>query len=358
MATAKTTDDYCVISIVLTYCATIMAMNIVSLRFSRVVKSVLSRKGWKLAHSVQYKTTKQYASKKLLDKTRWCQKVYDLSLIVFYVLGQSLKAAISQYLYEVAPSNWGRSLLKPLTKNASDNVVWLVVAGFLCNVHQTPCVVIEKKGTKLSVASSDFLWDFESHQLGEGWLGVGHFVPHPQHLFIVWFGRGLGATEKVFTVASRETCKVLLFHFCTGAKDGRGDSHLVSTQTHDFKDFLDCPKHGSQDKTTGVCGQSVDAEVAADVDLEMLGEVHKKNVDEKLRIVERGNVVGQAVGSSVLSPDNLPPVLGEEAGDGATKAAEGNAATAEPDHQWDRVGRCGDVAVELLVRNGRLQTHH
>ena len=93
----------------------------------------------------------------------------------------------------------------------------------------------------------------------------------------------------------------------------------------------------------------MDAEVAADVDLEMLGEVHKKNVDEKLRIVERGNVVGQAVGSSVL---------GEEAGDGGAKASEGNAATAEPDHQWDRVGRCGDVAVELLVRNGRLQTHH
>ena len=102
----------------------------------------------------------------------------------------------------------------------------------------------------------------------------------------------------------------------------------------------------------------MDAEVAADVDLEMLGEVHKKNVDEKLRIVERGNVVGQAVGSSVLSPDNLPPVLGEEAGDGGAKASEGNAATAEPDHQWDRVGRCGDVAVELVVRNGRLQTHH
>ena len=151
---------------------------------------------------------------------------------------------------------------------------------------------------------------------------------------------------------------MLFFHFCTGAKDGRGNSHLVSTKTHDFKDFLDCPKHSSQDETAGVWGQFVDAEVAADVDLEMLGEVHKKNVDEKLRIVEKGNVVGQAVGSSVLSPDNLPPVLGEEAGDGATKAAEGNAATAEPDHQWDRVGRCGDVAMELLVRNGRLQTHH
>ena len=233
------------------------------------------------------------------------------------------------------------------------------MAGFLCNVHQTPCVVIEKKGPKLSVLYSDFLWDFESHQLGEGWLGVGRFVPHPQHLFLVWFGRGLGATEKVLTAASRETCKVLLFHFCTGANDGRGDAHVVSTQTHDFKDFLDCPKHVSQDETAGVWRQSVDAEViAADVDLEMLGEVHKKNVDEKLRIVERGNVVGQAVGSSVLSADNLPPVLGEEAGDGGAKAAKGNAATSEPDHQWDRVGRCGDQAVELLVRNGRLQTHH
>ena len=68
MATAKTTDDYCVISIVLTYCAAIMAMNIVSLRFSRVVKSVLSRKGWKLAHSV-YNTKQQCMSKFLLDKT-------------------------------------------------------------------------------------------------------------------------------------------------------------------------------------------------------------------------------------------------------------------------------------------------
>ena len=203
-----------------------------------------------------------------------------------------------------------------------------------------------------------FLWDFESHQLGEGWLGVGSFVPHPQHLFLVWYGCGSGATEKVFAAASRETGKVFLFHFCTGAKDGGGDSHLVSNQTHDFKDFLDCPKHGSQDETAGVWGQQVDAEVAADVDLEMLGEVHKKNVDEKLRIVERGNVVGQAVGRSVLSPDNHPPVLGEEAGDGGAKATEGNAATAEPDHQWDRVGRRGDVAVELLVRNGRLQTHH
>ena len=113
------------------------------------------------------------------------------------------------------------------------------------------------------------------------------------------------AEEKVLTAASRETCKVLLFHFCTGANDGRGDSLRLSTQTHDFKDFLDCPKHGSQDETTDVWGQSVDAEVTADVDLEILGEVHKKNIDEKLRIVERGNVVGQAVGSSVLSPDNL-----------------------------------------------------
>ena len=199
---------------------------------------------------------------------------------LFHTFGQCLKIAISQYLFEVVPSHWGRSLLKPLTKNASDNVVWLVVTGFLCNVHQTPCVVIEKKGPKVSVVSSDFLWDFESHQLVEGWLGVCRFVPHPQQLFLVWFGRGSGATEKVLTTASRETCKVLLFHFCTGAKDGRGDSHLVSTQTHDFKDFLDCPKHGSQDETAGVWGQSVYAEVTADVDLEMLGEVHKKNVDE------------------------------------------------------------------------------
>ena len=130
----------------------------------------------------------------------------------------------------------------------------------------------------------------------------------------------------MLTAASRETCKVLLFHFCTGAKDGGGDSHLVSTQTHDFKDFSEFPKHSSQDETAG-------AKVAADVELKMLGEVHKKNIDEKLRIVERGNVVGQAVGSSVLSPDNLPPVLGEEAGDGGAKAVEGNAATAEPDHQ-------------------------
>ena len=72
MATAKTTDDYCVISI---YCYDIlrchMAMNIVSLQFSRVVNSVLSRKGWKLAHSV-YNTKQQCnknMSKFLLDKT-------------------------------------------------------------------------------------------------------------------------------------------------------------------------------------------------------------------------------------------------------------------------------------------------
>ena len=76
---------------------------------------------------------------------------------------------------------------------------------------------------------------------------------------------------------------MLLFHFCTGANDSGGDSHLVSTQTHDFKDFLDCPKHISQDETAGVWGQLVDAEVASDVDL---GEVHKKNIDKKLRIVE------------------------------------------------------------------------
>ena len=181
--------------------------------------------------------------------------------------------------------------MKPLTKNASDNVVCLVVTGFLCTVNLTPCVVIEKEGPKLSVVSSDFLWDFESHQLGEGWLGVGRFVPHPQHLFLVWYGCGLRATEKVFAVASRETCKVLLFHFCTGAKYGRGDSHLVSTQTHDFKNFLDCPKHVSQDETAGVWGQLVDAKVAADVDLEMLDEVHKKNVNKKLRIVERGTML-------------------------------------------------------------------
>ena len=168
----------------------------------------------------------------------------------------------------------------------------------------------------------------------------------------------MGATEKVFTAASCETCNVLLFHFCTGADDSGEGSHLVTIQTHDFEDFLDCPKHGSQDETAGVWGQLVDAEVTADVDLDILGEVHKKNVDEKFRIVEKGNVVGQALGSFVLSPDNLPPVLGEEAGDGGAEAAEGNAATAEPDHQWDRVGRCGDVVVELLVRNGRLQTHH
>ena len=103
-----------------------------------------------------------------------------------------------------------------------------------------PCVVIEKEGPKHSVVSSDFLRDFESHQLGEGWLGVGRFVPHPQHLFLVWYGHGSGTTEKIFVVTSRETCNVLLFHFCTGAKDSGGDFHLVSTQTHDFKDFLDC----------------------------------------------------------------------------------------------------------------------
>ena len=226
---------------------------------------------------------------------------------LFHTFGQCLKIAISQYLCEIVPSHWGRRFPKPLAKNASDNVVQLVVAGFPCDFYQIPCFIIEKKDPKLSVLCSDFLWDFESNQLGEGWLGVGRFVPHPQHLFLVWFGRGSGATEKIFAAASLETCKVISFHFCTGANDGRGDSHLVSTQTHDFKYFLDCPKHSSQDKTACVWGQSADAEVAADVELEILGEVHKKNVDEKLRIVERGNVVGQAVGSSVLSPDNLPP---------------------------------------------------
>ena len=153
------------------------------------------------------------------------------------------------------------------------------MTGFLCNVYQIPSVVIEKEGPKHSVVSSDFLWDFESHQLGEGWLGVVHYVPHPQHLFLVWYGRGSGATEKIYAVTSH----VLLFHFCTGAKDSGGDSHLISTQTHDFKDFLDCPKHISQDETAGVWGQLVDAEVTSDVDL---GEVHKKNIDKKLRIVE------------------------------------------------------------------------
>ena len=48
-----------------------MAMNIVSLQFSRVVNSVLSRKGWKLAHSV-YNIKQQCnknMSKYLLEKT-------------------------------------------------------------------------------------------------------------------------------------------------------------------------------------------------------------------------------------------------------------------------------------------------
>ena len=288
------------------------------------------------------------------------QENSDVFVSVLYVVGQWVKTAISQYLYEVVPSHWGRSLLKPGTKNVSDNAVWLVVAGFLCNVHQTPCVVIEKKGAKVSVVSSNSLWDFEFDQLWEGWLGVCRFVPHPQHLFLVWSGCTCRsrAAEKKLAVMSLKICKVLPFNFCTGAKDGRGDSHLVSTQTHDFKDFLDCLKHVSPDKTACVLGQLVDAEVAADVDLEMLSEVHKKNVDKELRVVERSNVVGQTLRSSVLSADNLPPVLGEEAGDGGAKAAEGNAATAEPDHQWDHVRRCGDVAVELLVRNGRRQTHH
>ena len=67
---------------------------------------------------------------------------------------------------------------------------------------------------------------------------------------------------------------------------GQRTAGVIPIQTHDFKDFLDCPKHGSQDETAGVWGQLVDAEVAADVDLEILGEVHKKNIDEKLRIVE------------------------------------------------------------------------
>ena len=256
---------------------------------------------------------------------------------VFHVLCQCLKTTISQHFCEVVPSHCGRFLLKPLTKNASDNVVRLVVTGFLYNVNLIACLVFEKKGPKLSVVSSDFLRDSESHQLGEGWLGVGRFVPHPQHLFLIWYGYGLGATEIVFAAVPLETCEVLLFHFCTGAKDGRGYSHLVSTEMHDLKCFLDCPKHGSQDETAGVWGQLVDAEVAADVDFDMLGEVHKKNIDE--RTIERGNVVGQALGSSVLSSDNFPPVLGEEAGDGGAKAAEGNAATAESNHQWDCVRR-------------------
>ena len=72
---------------------------------------------------------------------------------------------MSQYLYEVVPSHWGRSLLKPPTKNASDIVVWLVVIGFLCKIYQIPCVVIQKEGPKHSVVSANVLWDFESHQL-------------------------------------------------------------------------------------------------------------------------------------------------------------------------------------------------
>ena len=119
MATEKTTDDYCVISIVFDILRCHMAMNIVSLRFSRVVNSVLSRKG-RTRTQCAIENNKAYASK---GKTRWRQKVYDLSVIVFYVLGQSLKTAISQYLCEVVPSHWSRSLLKPLAKNASDNVV-------------------------------------------------------------------------------------------------------------------------------------------------------------------------------------------------------------------------------------------
>ena len=85
---------------------------------------------------------------------------------VFHVLGQCLKTTISQYLYEVVPSHWSRRFPKPLAKNASDNVVWLVVEGFLCDFYQILCFIIEKKDPKLSVLCSDFLWDFESHQLG------------------------------------------------------------------------------------------------------------------------------------------------------------------------------------------------
>ena len=40
-------------------------------------------------------------------------------------------------------------------------------------------LVIEKKGTKHSVASSDFLWDFESHQLGR--VGSVWAVSFPIH---------------------------------------------------------------------------------------------------------------------------------------------------------------------------------
>ena len=130
---------------------------------------------------------------------------------VSYVIGQCLKTTISQYLYEVVPSHWSRFLLKPLTKNASDNVVWLVVTVFLCNLNHIPCV-IEMEDPKLSVVFSDFVWDFESHQLGQDWLSVGCFVPHPQHLFLVWFGRGAGATEKIFPATSVETCSNSLLY--------------------------------------------------------------------------------------------------------------------------------------------------
>ena len=61
---------------------------------------------------------------------------------------------------------------------------------------------------------------------------------------------------------------------------------------------------------------------------------------------------------AIVSSTQPPVVDGEQAGDGATEAAEGDAVFAELHHQWGNLGGSRDVLGDILVGNGRTEAHH
>ena len=97
---------------------------------------------------------------------------------------------------------------------------------------------------------------------------------------------------------------------------------------------------------------SVNAFAGLDVDLEAVAHVQQNNLTRSLRLVERDNIVTQALRGSIVSSAQLPVIHGQETGDGSTEAAERDTVLGELDHQWSNLGGWGEVLRDFLVGNG------
>ena len=154
-----------------------------------------------------------------------------------------------------------------------------------------------------------------------------------------------GALEEPLGIEQEGGGRVRVRFSLIATDEGCGGLNLCETQTS--KDHFHSREDGVFDLGADLGHVvSVEAFAGLDVDLEAVAHVHQNNLTRSLRLVERDNIVTQALQGSIVSSAQLPVIHDQETGDGSTEAAERDTVVGELDHQW------GEVPGDFLVGNG------